>query len=129
MPSNLILLAIPKEWNEIAEGSSFADHLHNEGFNIIGAFTYKDALEIIQSQHLSAVVMTSDWAIKQDDGSPGLIESLKSKVPTYSLITQTTLYRVGYDWFDELYEHPRHEYQSMPAAIDAVVNWLRQVVK
>ena len=129
MSSKLVLLAIPEGMNNLSEGGSFADYLRNEGFDVIDAFSYKDAVEMVRSQNLFAVVMISDWAMKQDDDSAGLMEFLKGKVPTYSLITQTTVRKVGYSWVDELYKGQRHEYQSMPADIDAIVMWLNQITK
>jgi hypothetical protein len=128
MPSKLVLLAIPEEWNNLSEGGLFIDYLRNEGFDVMDASSYEAALGIIQSQDLFAVVMTSDWAIRQDNGSPGLMEFLRDKVPTYSLITQTTGHKVGYDWLDELYKGQKHEYQNMPAAIDAIIVWLNQII-
>lgn len=130
MPSASVLLAIPEEWEPIPSSEEFLTKtLHNAGYNVIPAFSYEDALKIIQTQYLSAVIMTSDWAMRQDDGSLGLMEYLKDKVPTYSLITQTTIRKVGNDWFNELYDRPKHEYQHMPADIDAIVFWLSETIK
>lgn len=123
MSSNRILLACPEEWN-----TQLSEHLNNKGFDVITAFAYSVAFEIIQKQELSAVVLISDWAMKQDDGSPGLMEFLKDRIPTYSLITYATMQKVGYDWFDKLYKGRKHEYQSMPADIDAIVVWLNQII-
>ena len=121
-----VLLAIPVETNNLSGGDSFADHLRSGGFVVVEAFSYEDALEIIQSQNLFAVVMISDWAMEQDN-FPGLIEFLKDKVPTYSLITQTTMQKVGYDWFDKLYKDRMHEYQGMPSDVDAIIVWLNGI--
>lgn len=120
MSSKLVLIAIPEQWDE-----ELSQLVEKAGFSTIKAYSYADALEIVQSQDLMAVVMTSDWAINQDDGSVGLIKHLKGKTPTYSLITKTT-YQTHFErWMDELFEPPRHEYQHMPADVDAVIGFLK----
>ena len=127
MSSKTVLLAVPEEMNSLSEGGSPTDYLRTAGFDVIDAFSYKDALEIIQSRNLSAVVMISDWALKQDEDSSGLMKFLKGKMPTMSLITSTT-YRNNDNWMDELFHPRQHEYQHMPAAMEAIVVWLNQVL-
>src|SRR5262245_15122706 len=112
MYSSPVLLAIPDEWEHVPSYEEFTSKtLRSEGYDVIVVSSYENALKVIQSQKLLAVVMISDWAMEQDDGSPGLIEYLKDKVPTYSLITQTTMHKVGYGWMDKLYKGRKHEYQ------------------
>jgi len=128
MSSSSVLLAIPDEWEHVPSNEEFISRtLRNEGYSVIVASSYKDALKAIQSQKLSAVLMISDWGMEQDDGSPGLIEYLRDKIPTYSLITDTTAHEVGYGWVEKLYKGKKHEYQSMPADIDAIVVWLNHI--
>ncbi len=130
MFSSPVLLAIPDEWEHVPSYEEFISKtLHTEGYDVIVAPSYESALKVVQSQKLLAVVMISDWAMEQDDGSPGLIEYLKDKVPTYSLITETTAHKVGYAWVDKLSKGRKHEYQGMPADIDAIVVWLNQTVQ
>jgi len=119
MPLKKFLVAIPQEWGELLN-----QFIEEKGFSVLKAYSYSAALEIIQSEDLYAVVMISDWAVTQDNGSPGLIKYLKGKVPTYSLITETTYRNHWGTWIDELYERPCHEYQHMPAVIDAVTEFL-----
>lgn len=128
MPTKTILLAIPEEWNKIYDDGLLVEFLRNEGFDVLGVFSYEDALKIIQTQNLSAVVMTSDWAMKQEDGPSGLMKFLKGKTPTMSLITTTT-YRNNDGWMDELFDPRQHEYQHIPADINAIVVWLNHIVK
>jgi hypothetical protein len=70
--------------------------------------------------------MCSDWAIKQENGLPGLMVFLKGRVPTMSLITTTT-YRNCDNWLHELFDPRQHEYQHMPADIDALIVWLDEI--
>ena len=118
-----ILLACPEELGTLLSG-----YLHEKGFDTIDAFSYTVAIEMIQSQELSAVVLISDWAIKQEDGSPGLMEFLRYKIPTYSLITSSTYQKAEFYWPDDLYYGRKHEYQYLPANIDAIVVWLNEML-
>ena len=81
--SEFILLATNREWRNVA--SKF---LQQKGFTILIASSQEEALFIIQSQKLSGVVMISDWAVTNDDSNvPGLMEAVKGKFPTVTLIT------------------------------------------
>jgi hypothetical protein len=124
MPSKTVLVALPEEW--AAETCRF---LENEGYPALSAYSYENALMAIQSQQIFSVVMISEWAIQQDDGSPGLMKFLKGKIATYSLISQTTWKYHRKDWFDELYEPPRHEYRSMPFELKPLLLFLKSLHK
>lgn len=121
--TRLVLFAIPKDWDE----ESYDELIKNAGFSTLKAFSYPDALEVIQSQKIFAVVMISDWAMGHDD-VPGLMSYLKNKTPTISLITTKT-YRNNDEWLDELYDRPKHEYQHMPADLDGILVLLNRIVE
>ena len=115
-----ILLAIP---NDVIEEMLVAE-IKQEGFSVLIANSYKQALEIIKTQNLLAVIMLSEWAMPQSDGNGGLMKFLKNRIPTVSLITHET-YKKDHSWFDELYDRPRHEYLHLPADIHAIVTTVK----
>ena len=111
-----ILIAIPQDTEE----EMLTSRIRNEGFSVIVSHFYEKALNIVRTQELLAVVMFSEWALPQDNGKVGLMGFLKNKTPTVSLIADKT-YSKDASWFDKLYDRPRHEYQHLPADIDAIL--------
>jgi CheY-like chemotaxis protein len=95
-----ILLAFPEE-----EAGELGQALENDGYSTLIARTYADATAAVQSQDWLAVVMLSDWAMPQADGSPGLADHLDSAIPTMVMITKDT-YQKDASWFEKLYDSP-----------------------
>ena len=111
-----ILIAIPQNIEEEMRTS----RIRNEGFSVLVSRSYEQALNIVKTQNLLAVVMFSEWAMPQDNGKADLMKFLKNKIPTVSLITDKTCSKDA-SWFDKLYDRPHHEYQHLPADIDAIL--------
>jgi DNA-binding NtrC family response regulator len=118
-----ILLALPEKDTE-----KLRQKLEKDGYSILVAGTYADAFAAAQSRDWPAVVMLSDWAMPQPDGSPGLADILEGAIPTMVLITETT-YRKDHSWFEKLFDPPQHEYQHLPADIDQIVDWIKRITQ
>jgi hypothetical protein len=120
MNAKPVLLAVPQNWAELGQ------IIEQAGFSVLSAHSLPAALDIVQSQALYAVVLISDWAITQEDGSAGLMMYLKGKVPTYALITVSTYKNYEGTWLFEIYERPQHEYEHAMAGVaaESVINFL-----
>jgi DNA-binding NtrC family response regulator len=120
-----VLVALADEWREILQ-----QVLEQAGFFVLLADSKDEALSIIQMQSPSAVVMISDWALESDEGkADGLMESLKGKVPTVSLISQRTWQDARDRWFNYLFHPPLHEYCSVPVGREELIVRLEKTLK
>ncbi len=89
-----------------------------------------EALSIIQTQGPNAIVMISDWALESGRGkADGLMEFLKGKVPTVSLISQRTWQDARDRWFAYLYHPPLHEYCSVPVDQEELIGRLEETIR
>lgn len=120
-----VLIALPNEW-----GKTMQDHLEQMGYSVLLANSKDQALSIIQEQNLDAVIIISDWALESDKGkADGLMESLKGKIPTVSLISQRTWQEARERWFEYLYHPPLHEYCSIPVDREVISYRLSYVLR
>jgi DNA-binding NtrC family response regulator len=117
-----ILIAISDNWRD-----EVCKFLEQEGFTVLVATSRDNALALAQSRRLCAIVVTSDWAMASEDGKTvGLIEMVKGKTPTVTLI-QKTYY--GRCCFDEVFHPSLHEYCTVPVAAEQLLTRLRQVIQ
>ncbi len=117
-----ILLAIDGEWHNVV-----SEFLRQKGFNVLTTSSPEEALSIIQSQRLSGIVMVSDWAMANcEDETAGLMEVVKGKVPTVTLITESSRQQSGYRWFAEVFQPPLHEYCTMPCDLDQLLAFMKR---
>lgn len=122
LPAASILLAIDGEWHNVV-----SEFLRQKGFNVLTASSPGEALSLIQSQKLGGIVLVSDWAMADDkDEMAGLMETVKGKIPTVTLITESSRQRSGYRWFDEVFQPPFHEYCTMPCDLDALLSFMQR---
>ncbi|HNT77838.1 MAG TPA: hypothetical protein PKH77_22725 [Anaerolineae bacterium] len=120
-----VLIALADEWR-----NTLKQVLEQVGFSVLLADSKDKALSIIQTQSPDAVVMTSDWALESDKGkADGLMESVKERIPTVSLISQRTWQDARDRWFDYLYHPPLHEYCSVPVAGEQLIVRLEKTLK
>jgi DNA-binding NtrC family response regulator len=120
-----VLVALADEWREMLK-----QVLEQAGFSVLLADSKHEALSIIQMQSPGAVVMISDWALESAEGkADGLMESLREKVPTVSLISQRTWHNAHDRWFDYLYHPPLHEYCSLPTDREELIERLKKTLK
>jgi DNA-binding response OmpR family regulator len=104
--------------------------LEQVGFFVLLADSKDAALFALQNQSPDAVVMISDWALESSRGAAdGLMEVVRGKIPTVSLISGVTWEKARKRWFDYLYAPPLHEYISLPADVDEFVRRLNKVLK
>ena len=112
-----ILIAIPQEWQ--AQVHKF---LEREGFKVLAASSREEALSLIRSQSLSGVVVSSDWAVDDDDGKNiGLIEPIRGKIPTVTLITRQSFRDRGYSVYDAVYVPPLHQFCTVPFDLEELL--------
>jgi DNA-binding response OmpR family regulator len=120
-----VLIALADEWREMLQ-----QVLEQAGFSVLLADSKAEALSIIQTQSPSAVVIISDWALESGEGkADGLMESVRGKTPTVSLISQRTWQDARDRWFDYLYRPPLHEYCSVPVGREEIISRLEKTLK
>jgi DNA-binding response OmpR family regulator len=116
-PSALpILLAISDHWREVREG--VCQILEENGWPVLVANSAEEAHHIAQSRPLRAIVVTADWALA---GTPGLVEQVKGKIPTLTLMYNNP----GGDWLTQIYARPQHDYVWLPLAAKELWHFLR----
>jgi DNA-binding response OmpR family regulator len=104
--------------------------LERAGFSVLLADSKDEALSIIQAQSPSAVVMISDWALASGkEKADGLMESVRGKTPTVSLISRRTRQDARDRWLDYLYRPPLHEYCSVPVGREELINRLEKALQ
>lgn len=118
-----ILVAVPAAWNEM-----LCQFLERDGFSVLLVSSIDEALSAIQVEDFRAIVMISNWAMASEE-TDGLMSIVKGKIPTVSLITQTTWKEAHYRWFAELYHPPLHEYCSVPVAMEQLSLRLKGVIE
>lgn len=113
--SNPILIAIPGAWS-----SQVCQHFAKKGISVIATYSKSETLAIIrQKKDLRGLIIVSDWAMSdKNDTSDGIIKLVKGKIPTITIITDTSRQNSGYLYMDEVFFPPSHEYISAPLAID-----------
>jgi DNA-binding NtrC family response regulator len=120
-----VLVALADEWRE-----ELRQVLEQAGFFVLMADSKDEASSMIRMQCPSAVVMISDWALESGKGNAdGLMELVKGKVPTVSLISPRTWQDADARWFDYLYHPPLHEYCSVPVDRQEIINFLEKAPK
>ena len=117
-----ILIAISDNWRD-----EVCKLLEQEGFTVLVATSRDNALALAQSRRLRAIIVTSDWAMASEDGKTvGLIETVKAKTPTVTLIQRT---HHGRRCFDEVFHPPLHEYCTVPVAVEELLARLGQTIR
>jgi CheY-like chemotaxis protein len=120
--SGPILLATDREWHNVV-----SEFLQQEGFSVLTASSREEALSIIQSQKLGGIVMVSDWAMADyESETAGLMEAVKGKIPTVTLITESSRQQSGYRWFNEVFDPPLHEYCTTPFGLDELLSFMQR---
>lgn len=113
-----ILIAIPDEWQ-----GELTALLTQRGFSVIVATTQQEAVEIIENQAVRGVITVQSWGMDSEDGkTTGLIQIIKGKIPSVTLIKKSGNYR----WFDEVFEPPMHEYCTVPVDLDGLLSFMRR---
>ena len=71
--------------------------------------------------------MISDWAMADyESETAGLMEAVKGKIPTVTLITESSRRQSGYRWFNEVFHPPLHEYCTTPFGLDELLSFMQQ---
>ncbi|MCB0020363.1 MAG: hypothetical protein KDE09_21370, partial [Anaerolineales bacterium] len=94
-------------------------------FHVVLVSSEKEALQSIDSEGASAIVMTSDIALGWDKPK-GLIDHLKDKIPTLTIIRQLP-YEM--DQFKEVYYPPKHEVCYTPFGPTELLEKLTSVLQ
>jgi hypothetical protein len=119
-----ILVAIPNEW-----GSQVCDYLKNHGFPVVATSSPDETRAMVEkSGDLRGIIIVSDWAIEtQNDSNVGIIKLVQGKLPTVTLITETSMQESGYRYMDEVFFPPSHEYMTVPFDLDELAARMRKV--
>jgi hypothetical protein len=73
-------------------------------------------------------VIISDWAMADRDDSTGsVIRLIEGKIPTVTIITETSRQQSGYRYMDEVFFPPSHDYVTTPVSIDELAGRMRKV--
>lgn len=118
-----ILVAVPGEEREL-----LGQCLEQGGFSVLLVPSKDETLSAIQAEAFRAIVMISDWAMASGE-TDGLMSIVRGKIPTVSLITQTTWEEARDRWFEELYHPPLHEYCSVPVSMEQLLPRLKRVIE
>lgn len=118
-PGAPILIAVPDDWR-----TELCDLLAEARYALVVATTYAEAQQLLETQPLSGVVLTSDWAMSNaSDNTPGLMSVIKNVFPSVTLVKHDG----GHRWFDEVFNPPLHEYCSVPFDEEELLNRVQLV--
>lgn len=119
-----ILVAIPNEWN-----SRVCDYLKYHGFSVVTTFSLDETIQVMQKHEgLRGIIIVSDWAMEtQNDPRAGIIKLAKGKLPTITLITETSRQESGCRYMDEVFFPPGHEYVTVPFDLEELAASMRKV--
>ena len=125
MSSSLpILVAIPN-----VEGSQVCEYLEHQGFSVVATHSQDETLAMLQERRdFRGVVILSEWAMADEDNSTGgVIRLIQGKIPTVTIITETSRHQSGYRYMDEVFFPPSHDYVTTPFALEELAGRMRKV--
>jgi DNA-binding response OmpR family regulator len=119
-----ILVAIPDEWR-----LQVCQNFKQQGFSVVEARSQEEVKEIIRQQvELRGIVIVSDWAMTpQNDYTDEIIKLVQGRIPTVTIIAETTRQQSEYRYMDEVFFPPFHEYVTTPFSLDELVARMRKV--
>ena len=119
-----ILVAIPKEWSLFV-----CDHLKNLKFSVVASYSRKETFEMVQKQkEFLCAIIVSDWVMpNQNNDTDSIIKLLRDKTPTVTIITESSRLESGYQYMDEVFFPPNHEYVTSPFDMEEVLARLRNM--
>ncbi len=101
--------------------------LEKKGYSTISAQSPEHAIDLINSEKIDAIVMTSDWAVVQSKShATSLIEIAKETIPTLTLILPNDFYSRIYD---KVYFSRKNEYVRVPINSCRILDPLETVLK
>ena len=119
-----ILVAIPNK-----EGLQVSEYLEHQGFPVVAANSQEETLAILREQkEFRGVVIISDWAMtEKDDSFEGVIKLIEGKIPTVTIITETSRQQSGSRYMEEVFLPPSHDYVTTPFSLDELAGRMRKV--
>lgn len=123
--SKLLLIGIPLEYQ-----SAMTASLENAQFTLWFSMSKDEAVKIIHSGELSAVVITSDFVF-DDDPNQDLIELTYGKIPTLTIIFRETFEKFdqGQIW-DKVYNPEAfQEFCTAPFDMEELLPRLRKIIQ
>ncbi len=123
-PSLPILVAVPNEWSSLV-----CEYLEKQGFAVVATHSQEETASMIRgAKDLRGIVIISDWAMEnQNDPAVGIVRSVQGKIPTVTIITETSRQQSGYRYMDEVFFPPSHEYMTAPFDLDQLAACMRKV--
>lgn len=120
----LILVAIAEEWNK-----KICTELQAHGYQTVTAYSQQEAESILAGPTKpDGVIIISDWAMAHFDGeADGIVKQLQGKIPTVTIVTETSRKKSGYRYMDEIYFPPLHAYITTPAPLEALIPCLKKI--
>ena len=125
MSSSLpILVAIQKEWSPFV-----CEYLEKLGFPVVAAYSKEETVEILEKQkEFHCIIIVSDWAMStQGGGIDGIIKLIRGRIPTVTIITETSRHQSGYQYMEEVFFPPNHEYVTTPFDVEEIVMRMRNM--
>ena len=121
----LLLIGIPLEWQ-----SDMTPSLENEQFVTMFSASKDDAIRIIQSSELSAVIITSDLVF-DDDTRQDIITLTYGKIPTLTIILRETIEKFGQGKvFGKVYNTKAfQEFCTAPFSMEELIPRLRKIIE
>ena len=125
MSSSLpILVAIPNEWSP-----TVCEYLEQQGIPVIATHSRDETLAMLKkSEDFRGMIIVSDWAMStQSNDNDSIINLVKGKIPTVTLITRTSIQQSGYRYMDQVFFPPSHEYATVPFDLDELTLRMQRV--
>lgn len=119
-----ILVAIPNEWN-----SQICKYLELHGFPVVAAYSQAETVAMLQKREdFRGIIIISDWAMTpQENDTQGILRLAQGKIPTVTIITETSRQQSGYRYMDEVFFPPSHDYMVTPFDLDELAARMRKV--
>ena len=124
LSSRPILVAVPIEWS-----SQVCEHLKQHGFPVIATHSQEETLAMASKpEDLRGMIIVSDWAMSTENNeNSNIIKLVKGKIPTVTLITETSRQQSGYRYMEEIFFPPSHDYATVPFDLDELTVRMQHV--
>jgi DNA-binding NtrC family response regulator len=119
-----ILVAVPLDWRNDIEAI-----LEKENYVVVMAAAKDEALQLLDSRQWGGFITTADWVIEDID-TMSLIERIKGKMPTLTLITEESVEQFGFGQvIDKTYLSAIHQFCTVPFSSEELIGRLHRAIE
>ena len=123
--SELLIIGVPHGWK-----ASMEKTLEDELFSVLFSSSKDDAIKIIQSRELCAVIITSDFVFHSETNQD-ILSLTYAKIPTLTIIRKETVEKLGQEVvFDKVY-NPKafQEFCTAPFDMNELILRLKKIIQ